>query len=794
MPDMRALFALLAFPLLAFAAAPKPAYTPDVTITVPAGFGATVKVSPRATNASNSILVTVNKGSKVTIVETPPVTPPVVTPPVITPPVVVPPVTSSDFDARKSAPGVVRYFDFDAPIPIYDGGAPQNYKIDRGNLTTATLDTAVKASGASSLRFDVPSGPGSSNAAGAFTGNFSADLKTRFGENSEFFVQWRQRFNAAMVDTQITTNDGSPQGGIKMLGLEAGDYVAPTLPYGIRQYNACEAIGVLVQTYYQTRWPIAYNSCTGSASHGPYSGFGEVVHDTPGWELLQNGIPNQGCSYSASRAGCFKWVADEWMTFEVRVKTGPRVNGEFQNSEVQLWAARENKPPQLLINWRPGIGGYFPLTATDPNTGDEQSFGKVWLLPYMTATNETVAHPLMTTWYDELIISRQAIKFPGGFDPVVPGAPPVVTPPVVTPPPVTGNYPAWRQGKAVGQWFEIPNTAAMNGEIPWLWAGTVNAWNGFAAAPSAFWSGASSGHGEWWNPVLRFDFTADVPKWELVKASAAQSDVVRDAPYYKDGSPVARHSYYTTQWLDAKDSPDGKSRVMLYGSYAAFAIGSGAANEFGGGPQVDGFNVDAKAWDAAGAWPNMPLPATPYGYLTPFAVDPRTSEAWVAWGDDTIYKFAPKSKTWSTFTTTPGYPDNANRLLALVQQPTLIDVKRNAYVGIVDGQPYYTVFGLRIQRVDLATRAVTSVRVTGALTGVRGGGALVHDTDGDRYMYFEADGKVYSIHPDTGASELSATVIPPLADSENRAAYFPKLGGIGYYPRFDANMLFLPTR
>jgi hypothetical protein len=69
----------------------------------------------------------------------------------------------------------------------------------------------------------------------------------------------------------------------------------------------------------------------------------------------------------------------------------------------------------------------------------------------------------------------------------------------------------------------------------------------------------------------------------------------------------------------------------------------------------------------------------------------------------------------------------------------------------------------------------------------------VYDPDGDRYLYFMA-GKVYAINPDTGASVMLWTLPGPLASTENRAAYFPKLGGVAYLPRYDSNILFLPTR
>jgi hypothetical protein len=556
---MRFLALLFLLPALAFAAS----YTPDVEIRVPEG--TSVKVTKRATNTSKDVLVTVNKDSRYTIVFAKPTTPPVVTPPVVTPP-----AGTSDFDARKSAPGVVRYWDFDTPASVNIGCAQPaktvaecaNFKVDAGNITTPTIDAAVKASGAGSLRFDVGSGPGSSNAAGAFNGNFSSDLKTQFGENSEFFVQWRQRFNQAMVDTQITTNDGSPQGGIKMMGVEAGDVADPAAPYGFRQHAACEAIGVLVQTYYQTRTPISYNSCTGSASHGPYAG---LYTNEPGGDYgLQNAA---GCLYSKPTAPqCFRWVADEWLTFELRIKTGPRVNGEFQNSEVQLWGAREGKAPVLLINWRPGVGGYFPLTANDGNTGEQQNFGKVWLLPYMTARNETITSPLMQTWYDELIISRQAIKFPGGFALDVPTTP-VVTPPIVVPPVVTPPMtwlPAWRAGKTVGTWFEIANTTGMLGIVhPAEW-NPIDGWNGLGAGGTQWVCAACGGHGDWQNQVHVVDLNVDQPRWTTVDPGSPQSAVTVGA-YYADGKPTSRHTYQSTQVVG--------NRVFLFGVYATFATG-----------------------------------------------------------------------------------------------------------------------------------------------------------------------------------------------------------------------------
>jgi hypothetical protein len=93
------------------------------------------------------------------------------------------------------------------------------------------------------------------------------------------------------------------------------------------------------------------------------------------------------------------------MTFQIHVKTGPRVNDEFTNSFVQLWVARDGQPSQLVINWGP-----YNLSAGSASA--DHKYGKVWLLPYNTGKDATVTYPTAYTWYDELVISTQKIQDP----------------------------------------------------------------------------------------------------------------------------------------------------------------------------------------------------------------------------------------------------------------------------------------------------------------------------------------------------------------------------------------------
>jgi len=694
------------------------------------------------------------------------------------------PSDSSDFNSRKSGPGVVRSFGFESAAelkgPPRPDGRAMLYGVEPGEKTTATLDTTVKASGNSSLRFDVPSNSGS-NAAGAFFANFSDDLSVRFGENSEFYVQWRQRFNQAFVDTFFTEDwgDGKPhaQGGIKQIDIAPGD--TPD-----RGWASCEATEIVITTYLQHRIPVGYNSCTGSASHSAYSGFYEPA---AGDFKLQNAT-STGCLYSQNQKypgegpGCFTWVANEWMTFKLWVKLGPRnnVTGEFDNSEVKLWGARDGQPSQLLIWWRPGIPGYFPLTAG--SASDDQRLGKVWLMPYMTNKDPKQAHELCQTWYDDLIISRQDIPDPG----VTRGSAGSTST-------ATSALPKWRQGRTVGQWFEIPNTSNMGGVIPPEWSATVDAWNGLAAGPTTWWSAASSGHGTWWNPVIKIDLSQDVPNWRLEHASSRQQDVNFEA-YYADGLPTSRHTYATTQFLSAESARDGKERIMLFGSYSTYGIGH--VGVFDGGPIVDGFRTGDDSWDAANTWSSLPF----YVRLPSVARDPRSGEVYYA-GSYTVARWDPKKDQWSVLQGRPGYSDTG--MAPWDKQASVVDIKRNRLVGLINAKADGNAGPVRLEWMDLTTLKLGQVLVTGDLTYVNEDSVLLHDTDNDRYLYFRgsdtsdrgiANAPLFEINPETGASTIVGTYPAPIFGVDNRASFFPALGGIAYLPKFSSNIFFMPTR
>ena len=321
------------------------------------------------------------------------------------------PASGANFTTRCTQPGVIKCVGFDSNADLGDTSnwGANNYGKNFGVIMNGApnvrdpaavmpvIDTSQSASGGGSLKFTISSlsGAGSS---GQYWTNFSSDLSVKFGENSEFYVQWRQRFSPEAISTFYNLSEG-----LKQAIITTGDKL-------LQPYGSCEPIEVVTQTYYQNRFPNMYNSCTGSTHHGPYDPFHEAI---PGFDYkLQNARPSPFCLYSQKPNGyfpptgnCFGWFPNEWMTFQIKIKTGPRVGDEFANSYVTLWMAREGQASEMVINWGP-----YYLSAG--SLAEDQKYGKVFLLPYQTQKDPTQVHPFAYIWYDELIISRNLIADP----------------------------------------------------------------------------------------------------------------------------------------------------------------------------------------------------------------------------------------------------------------------------------------------------------------------------------------------------------------------------------------------
>jgi hypothetical protein len=243
--------------------------------------------------------------------------------------------------------------------------------------------------------------------------NFSPDLRTQFDSGDEFYVQWRQRFNLAMVTSVIRgaergAHDNLVDAGptaIKQAILTSGDRPGKT-------FFSCTELELVVTSYLMHRLPWLYQAC----------GWAEPLIDrnpSDGNDFrLQNAMPSPYCTMYQVKAldaadktavppTCFAWHADEWMTFQIGVKLGQRDNASkrFVGSHVRFWGAREGEPSELLVD--------LTWDIRSGSAEDDQKYGKIFFGPYMTNKDPRQDHPLLQTWYDEFIVSRHPIADPG---------------------------------------------------------------------------------------------------------------------------------------------------------------------------------------------------------------------------------------------------------------------------------------------------------------------------------------------------------------------------------------------
>jgi|SRR5579864_7989322 len=299
----------------------------------------------------------------------------------------------ADFAARCAGPGVVRCYGFDDPADA-DQYIRKSWSVP---VKYGSIVSDVKASGAGSLRFLIPSQSGSGDS-GSFSMNFSQDLSAQFGEGDEFYIQWRQRFSPELLSTHFTGGDGW-----KQVIIADGDKP------GRKSADACTQLQIVLQNVSQRGVPQLYHSC------GEKDGQYEPLNVYRGGKYEIQNATKPPCLWQEVRVPpCVGYKVNQWMTFQIHVKIGTWYKNDkkyHRDSTIQLWVAEEGKPSQLVIDFSPtsGDAGGYDLANEDPTN----KYGKIWLTPYHTHKDGTQVHPTMYTWYDELVISRKRISDPG---------------------------------------------------------------------------------------------------------------------------------------------------------------------------------------------------------------------------------------------------------------------------------------------------------------------------------------------------------------------------------------------
>jgi hypothetical protein len=300
------------------------------------------------------------------------------------------PPPPADFVARCASPDVVTCIGFDSQDDIAGHVLPAG----DGSVDRVVIDPAMRASGAGSLRLDVPANAGS-DGSGSLGYNFRDDLTAQFGPGEQFFVQWRQRVSPEMLSDFRTTFGGATS----FMSVIVGEGDQPGFPTA----NTCTELRIGVSKALAFHGPIIDHSCGRFVPLEFYDGAQvRMQHQGPPY-----------CYYPDDPdRGCRPYVPDEWMTFQLGVAIGA---WNTPSSRLRFWLAREGQPSELILDsalshpegfvlyMNPGAG-----TGTNPGA----RYGKVWLMAYITDRDPAIAYPPGSTWFDELIVSRAQIPDP----------------------------------------------------------------------------------------------------------------------------------------------------------------------------------------------------------------------------------------------------------------------------------------------------------------------------------------------------------------------------------------------
>jgi len=344
-----------------------------------------------------------------------------------------------------------------------------------------------------------------------------------------------------------------------------------------------------------------------------------------------------------------------------------------------------------------------------------------------------------------------------------------------------GGTPTWVNALAIGQWYEIPNTA-MSSVVPSPQPGgnsgpasKVGAWTSFVAdtRTSKVYSVANGGHSDYaGNEVDVLDLERDQPAWSQVLAPTPNSQLANGQSYYLDGRPTARHTYYGI----TSNEVDG--RIMLFGGAIWCASGCGHA-------AISSYDIAANAYS----------PSSTHGAMTPifngdhgaFSADPSTGDVYATSSNG---KFAKWTRSTNTFAESiPIGPVPGSYYAA-----SAIDITRGRML-IVGGQ------GFNRHTYTLATNTFALVTLTGAsASSVTGSGqaSLVYVAALDVFLHRRggAGGTVLQIDPVTFAVTPFATTdgasVPSTLNGPfNKFLYVPRLGGAVYVPAYSGNARFL---
>jgi hypothetical protein len=345
-------------------------------------------------------------------------------------------------------------------------------------------------------------------------------------------------------------------------------------------------------------------------------------------------------------------------------------------------------------------------------------------------------------------------------------------------PPITP--PAWVGALAIGQWHEIPNTALSSVEPPnppGNPASKVNAWTSFVVdtRTSKVYSVANGGHRDYaGNEVDVLDLERDQPVWSELLPPTPSSDIpplVDCRPYYLDGRPASRHTYYGVTLNQFDD------RIMLFGGVHLCDTGQSS-------DRISSYNIGANSYNPEGAHPDIIHPFTVP--VPAYTLDPSTGDVYVTRSKE-IGRWTRASNTFAKLIA------SGNGAWGIDAMSAFDTSRRRIFIlGTSNGDRHlYVPSSGEWSSVPLAGANASDVATAkqGAMIYVPPIDRFLVRLDGAGSMVYQIDPQAFGVtaYPTTGGSSLPATQNGPY----NKFLYVPRLGGAVYVPTYSGNAWFL---
>lgn len=356
--------------------------------------------------------------------------------------------------------------------------------------------------------------------------------------------------------------------------------------------------------------------------------------------------------------------------------------------------------------------------------------------------------------------------------------------------------PAWLTGVPINKWIEIPGTKAVgSGLVPGedandFFAPSAHAIRAYSGGllredTCEYFVALSGGHGDSReNFVGSVDLTQNAPSWTLRNPSSAVADRVTENPYYLDGKPASRHSYWSTQWIPQRN------RIMAHASRWVGATSVSNSN---------GYNPDTNAWDVAGTW----SPCVGAGSVgLALCKEVATGVCWAIVGS-VLWRWNPITDVWAI---TANFPSAEYLAPPLVHDPVRSHLFQMAW-GDGQASGLAQMYARRISAVGTVRESIT-FNASAAYTDYQAArpayAALEYDVTNDFYcLYAQQAGatqKVYVIRPnatlvwDMELLSIAAGSAVPLSQfAYNKFRYVPRWKGFVLLADPFQNMLFIKT-